>query len=77
MNLGFALIAVGVIVDVAYHVVWNGDGRYAGLGLLGHVITLLGMVVTMVGVAVTGLRSAARPSVRGESHAAGRGPSAA
>jgi hypothetical protein len=78
VHLGFALIAAGVLVDVVYHVLWNGDDGHAGVGLLGHVVTLAGMVVTMAGVAAAGLRSPARPSVKkGDSDAAGRGPSTA
>ena len=77
VQLGFALIAAGALVDTAYHVWWNGDDRHAGLGLFGHLVTLVGMVVTMAGVAAAGIRSSARQSAKGESDAAGRGTSTA
>src|SRR5438477_6229811 len=69
-GLGFTLIAVGALIDAAYHLWWSGDERRAGLGLLGHVVTLAGMVVTMAAVVATGLRSSAGQSVKGECDAA-------
>jgi hypothetical protein len=62
VELGFALIAVGALIDVAYHLWWSGDDRRGGLGLLGHVVTLAGMVIAMAGVVATGLRSSVRRS---------------
>jgi len=76
VDLGFVLIAAGVLVDVAYHLWWSGDEQHARLGLLGHTVTLVGMVVTMAGVVAAGLRSSSRPSPKGEPDAARRGTSA-
>lgn len=74
-RLGFALIAAGALVDTAYHVWWAGDDRHAGVGLLGHLITLAGMVVAIAAVVVTGLRTSARHPLKGEPDA-GRSASA-
>jgi hypothetical protein len=74
-RLGFALIAVGALVDTAYHVLWAGDDQHAGVGLLGHLITLAGMVVTIAAVVAMGLRTSARQSLKGDPHAR-RSPSA-
>ena len=71
-ELGLALIAVGALIDGAYHVWWSSDARRAGLGLLGHVVTLVGMVVTMVVVVTAGLRSSANRPTKGEQHAGRR-----
>jgi len=60
--LGFGLIVAGALVDAAYHLWWSGDERHAGIGLLGHVITLAGMVVTVAAVVGAGLRSSHRRS---------------
>jgi len=76
VELGFAVIAVGTLIDVAYHLWWSAGDRYAGLGLLGHLVTLAGMVLTMVGLVAAGLRSPARQPLKGEFDAARRGPSA-
>ena len=62
-RLGFALIIVGALVDTAYHLWWAADDRHAGVGLVGHLITLAGMVVTITGVVAMGLRTSARPSI--------------
>jgi len=75
VELGFALIAAGALIDTAYHLWWSGDERHAGVGLFGHLVTLAGMVVTMAAVAAAGLRCSSRQSVKGEFDA-GRGTSA-
>ena len=74
--MGYALIAVGALVDTAYHVWWAADDRHAGVGLLGHLITLAGMVITIAAVVAMGLRTAGRPpTLKGDSDA-GRSASA-
>jgi hypothetical protein len=55
--LGFVLIVVGALIDTAYHLWWIADDRRAGVGLIGHVVTLAGMVLTMAVVVAVGLRS--------------------
>lgn len=54
--LGFALIVVGVVVDVVYHAWWSGRSDLDRLGLLGHLITLAGMLLVMATIIATGLR---------------------
>jgi hypothetical protein len=75
VELGAALIVAGALIDTAYHLWWSGDDRHAGVGLLGHLVTLAGMVVTMAAVMATGLRCSTRRSVKGEFDA-GRSTSA-
>jgi hypothetical protein len=66
---GFALVIAGALIDAAYHLWWSGDVHHAGLGLLGHLVTLAGMVVTIGAVVATGIRSSARSEKKGELHA--------
>jgi hypothetical protein len=54
---GFALVLVGGLVDVAYHLAPLRPGLDSAAGLAGHLITLLGMVIVMVGVLAVGLRN--------------------
>jgi membrane protein implicated in regulation of membrane protease activity len=74
--VGLGLIVAGALVDAGYHLWWSGDARHAGIGLLGHLITLAGMVVTIAAVVHAGVRSSHRRSLKGDFDASGRSPSA-
>ena len=57
---GFALLGLGLVVDLGYHLVFGGGhgSSMDSMGLIGHLITLVGMVVSLVGVVVAAWRPA-------------------
>ncbi len=66
---GFVLLAVGLAVDLGYHLVVGGGhgGSTDSIGLVGHLITLVGMVVSLVGVVFAAIRPApGHPTREGE-----------
>ena len=66
---GFVLLAVGLVVDLGYHLIVGGGhgGSTDSIGLVGHLITLVGMVVSLVGVVVAAFHPApGHPTREGE-----------
>jgi hypothetical protein len=64
LRVGFAIVASGVVVDLAYHGAGVGGPRAE---LSGHVLSLIGMLVVMAGLVTSAVRSAHRP-VQGVRH---------
>lgn len=58
LRAGFAIVASGLVVDLAYHGAGAG-GPWAELS--GHVLSLVGTLVVMAGLVTTAVRAAHRP----------------
>lgn len=65
LRVGFAVVAAGLVADVAYHAA--GAGGAAG-ELAGHVLSLAGMLVVLAGVFTTAVRTRACRPIDGVRH---------
>lgn len=61
LRIGFAIVAAGLVADVAYHVAGAG-GAWGELA--GHLLSLTGMLVVMAGLLTTAVATARRPHRR-------------
>ena len=64
LRAGFAIVAIGLVVDLAYH------GLHAGAWaeLAGHLLSLIGMLVVMAGLFTTAVRAVAHRPIDGVRH---------
>lgn len=58
LRAGFAVVAAGLVADVAYHAAGAG-GSWGGLA--GHLLTLAGMLVVVAGLFITAVRARSAP----------------
>lgn len=65
LRAGFAIVASGLVVDLAYHGIGAG-GRAAELS--GHLLSLTGMLVVMAGLLTTAVRAVAHRPTHGVPH---------
>ena len=70
MKVGLALVCLGAVIDVAYHLVTDTPGAGHGpVAFTGHLVTLVGMVVTMFGLLGAAFKHRpveARPTTKGQ-----------
>ena len=71
MRAGLALMAIGALVDIGYHVGTDAPGLGHGpIAFIGHTMTLFGMVITMLGLMGAAFKrrpAEAKPMQKGES----------
>lgn len=65
LRAGFAIIAAGLVADLAYHGLGVG-GAWAEFS--GHLLSLLGMLVVMAGLLTTAVRAVAHRPLDGVRH---------
>ena len=65
LRAGFAIVAAGLVVDLAHHGLGAG-GTWAELA--GHLLSLIGMLVVMAGLLTTAVRAVAHRPIHGVRH---------
>lgn len=65
LRVGFAIVALGAVVDVTHHASAVGGDTTA---LAGHLLSLFGMLVVMAGVLTSAARARARRITDGVGH---------